>query len=178
MNVLPSPGSVTIALVPHDAGWAERFRDEERRVRAALGERVIVLEHVGSTSVPGLAAKPVLDLLLVVPRSDEESSYASGLEAAGYALRLREPEWYEHRLFRRTVEGAGLTVNLHVFSPGCDEVDRMLRFRDRLRADATDRELYERTKRELAARPWTSVQDYADAKSDVVRAILSRARPS
>ncbi len=98
-------------------------------------------------------------------------AYAPALEAAGYELRIREPDWFEHRLFK----GPDTDVNVHVFSAGCPEVDRMLRFRDHLRADRADRELYERTKRELAARRWRYVQHYANAKSDVVAAIMTRA---
>lgn len=110
-------------------------------------------------------------MLLAVADSADEAAYVPALEAAGYLLRIREPEWYEHRLFH----GPDTVVNVHVFSAGCEEVERMLRFRDRLRADAADRALYERTKRELATRPWPRVQDYADAKSEVVAAILARA---
>ena len=93
------------------------------------------------------------------------------LEAAGYELRIREPEWYEHRLLK----GPGADINLHVYSEGCEEVDRMIAFRDRLRSSEADRTLYERPKRELAARHWQFVQSYADAKTEVVRSILERA---
>ena len=116
-------------------------------------------------------AKPVIDMVLEVPDSADEDAYVRLLEAAGYRLQLREPEWFEHRLFK----GSDTNVNLHVFGAGTEEVDRMLLFRDRLRADAGERELYARTKRELASRSWTYVQQYADAKSEVVGDILSRA---
>ena len=86
-------------------------------------------------------------------------------------LRIREPDWHEHRVFK----GPDTNVNLHVFSDGCPEIDRMLRFRDWLRTDQADRELYEQTKRELAAREWTYIQDYADAKTLVVEEIIARA---
>ena len=129
------------------------------------------MEHVGSTSVPGLAAKPIIDISLAVADSADEQAYVPALEAAGYFLRIREPDWFEHRGFGRR----DARVNLHVFSAGCAEIDRMLRFRDRLRRDDADRELYERTKRELAQRQWKYVQNYADAKSAVVEAILARA---
>ena len=118
------------------------------RIREALGSQVVRLEHVGSTSIPGLAAKPILDIALEVPDSTDETAYVPQLEAAGYALKIREPEWWQHRLFK----GIDPAVNLHTFSPGCPEVDLMLAFRDWLRTHDEDRELYERTKRELAAR--------------------------
>ena len=161
----------TIVLAEYDPAWPALFAREAQRVRAALGERVRLLEHVGSTSVPDLAAKPRIDMLLVVPNSADEPTYVPPLEAAGYVLRIREPTWYEHRVFK----GPDTDVNLHVFSPGCVEIGRMVGFRDWLRTHPDDRELYERTKRELAARTWKYTQNYADAKSAVVAEILARA---
>jgi GrpB-like predicted nucleotidyltransferase (UPF0157 family) len=115
-----------IRLADYDPAWPGLFEREAARIRAALGDRVLRLEHIGSTSVPGLAAKPITD------------------------------------------------INLHVHPPDSPEIDRNLRFRDHLRADPADRALYERTKRELAAQDWTCTQQYADAKSEVVEAILLR----
>jgi GrpB-like predicted nucleotidyltransferase (UPF0157 family) len=160
-----------IALLEYDPEWPALFAREAARVRSLLGEAVLQLEHVGSTSVPGLTAKPIVDMLLVLPDSADEPAYLPALETAGYSLRIREPEWYEHRVLK----GPDTDVNLHVFSAGCVEVTRMLAFRDHLRHDDADRALYELTKRSLAARRWRYVQDYADAKSEVVEAILSRA---
>jgi GrpB-like predicted nucleotidyltransferase (UPF0157 family) len=160
-----------VELAEYDPRWPELFRREEARIRAALGDRVVMLEHVGSTPVPGLAAKPVIDMILVVEDSSEEPAYLPALEAAGYTLRIREPDWHEHRLFN----GPDTAIGLHVFSMGSPEIERHLRFRDHLRANAEDRELYERTKRELAARTWKYVQNYADAKNEVIDEILARA---
>jgi len=128
------------------------------------------IEHVGSTSVPGLAAKPIIDILLLVMDSADEVAYLPDLEAAGYQLQFREPEWYEHRFLRDS------GVQVHVFSVGAAEVERMLLFRDVLCNSSEERELYERTKREFAARRWAYVQDYADAKSSVIEEIILRAR--
>ena len=160
-----------IHLSAYDPAWPRLFAREADRVRAVLGERALRIEHVGSTSVPGLAAKPIIDMLLVVPDSADEAAYVPALEQAGYVLRVREPDWYQHRLFK----GPDTDINLHVFSAGCAEIERMLLFRDWLRANAADRDLYERTKRELVQREWKYVQNYADAKSAVVREILARA---
>lgn len=160
-----------IALAEYDPGWPALFEREAARIRGALGDRALLVEHAGSTSVPGLAAKPIVDIVLAVPDSSDEGAYVPALEAAGYALRIREPEWYEHRVFR----GPDTDINLHVFSRGCEEIDRMLAFRDHLRTNDADRALYERTKRELAAREWEFVQDYADAKTEVVEEIVARA---
>ncbi len=122
--------------------------------------------------MPGLAAKPVIDILLVVANSADEPAYVPALEAAGFALRIREPEWHEHRLFK----GSEIDLNLHVLSAGSPEIERLLLLRDRLRENPAERQLYEQTKRELASRTWKYVQDYADAKSEVIEGIISRAR--
>lgn len=165
----PTTGPIVIA--EYDPAWPRLYEREAERIRAALGDKVVLLEHAGSTSVPGLAAKPLIDILLVVPNSADEPSYVPALEAAGYVLRIREPDWYEHRVFK----GPDTNVNLHVFSPGCVEIKRMLAFRDWLRTHPDDRALYERTKRELAKQDWKYVQNYADAKTAVVEEILARA---
>jgi GrpB-like predicted nucleotidyltransferase (UPF0157 family) len=171
-HVTGSPSSAPVVLVDYDPEWPRLFAHEAERIRAALGKRALQVEHTGSTSIPGLAAKPVIDILLVVADSADEAAYVPQLEAAGYVLRIREPDWFEHRL----VKGADPTANVHVFSTGCVEIERMLLFRDRLRANDAERELYEETKRELARREWKFVQHYADAKSEVVEAIIERAR--
>ena len=160
-----------IALAEYDPAWPELFGREERRIRGALGGTVVRLEHTGSTSVPGLAAKPIIDMLLVVPDSGDEPSYVPALEAAGYRLVIREPDWHEHRVFK----GPDTNVNLHVLSVGSPEIDRIIGFRDWLRAHDEDRALYERRKRELAARRWAYVQNYADAKTAVVESIIAKA---
>ncbi len=160
-----------VYLAEYDPAWPQMYLVEAAKIRAALGERALSLEHVGSTSVPGLAAKPLIDILLVVADSSDEAAYVPALEAQGYALHIREPEWYQHRVLK----GINPAVNLHVFSPGCVETRRMLLMRDWLRATPADRDLYERTKRDLAQREWKYVQNYADAKSAVVEEILARA---
>ena len=161
-----------VQLFDYDPAWSRLFEREAARVRAVLGDQVLALEHVGSTSVAGLCAKPIVDMLLVVPDSSNEGAYVPPMEQAGYVLRIREPDWYQHRMFK----GPDTDINLHVLSEGCVEIDRMLRFRDHLRADPGDRDLYARTKRDLARREWRFMQNYADAKSGVVEDILSRAR--
>jgi GrpB-like predicted nucleotidyltransferase (UPF0157 family) len=160
-----------VVLRDYDPRWPAQFRREAERLQAALGERVLQREHVGSTAVPGLVAKPLIDMLLVVADPAEELAYVPALEAVGYRLRIREPDWHEHRLLK----GPDVDVNVHVFGPTCPEIERLLRFRDHLRASRADRELYAAAKRELAARRWRHMQDYADAKTEVVETILRRA---
>ncbi|HEY8489384.1 MAG TPA: GrpB family protein [Dehalococcoidia bacterium] len=165
------PHNAPVTLVEYDPRWPALFDREAGRIRAALGERALRVEHVGSTSVPGLCAKPVIDIVLVVADSADEPSYVPALEAAGYTLRIREPDWFQHRLLK----GPDTAVNLHVFSQGSPEVERMLRFRDRLRTNEADREAYARVKRALAQRVWRHVQHYADAKTPIIQEILERA---
>jgi len=160
-----------VQLSKYDPGWSLLFEREARRIREALGARVRLLEHAGSTSVPGLAAKPIIDMVLAVADSTAEADYVPPMEAAGFVLRIREPEWFEHRLFK----GTDPASNIHVFTEGTLEIDRMLAFRDWLRSHDDDRLLYEQTKRELAAREWKYVQHYADAKTEVVATIMERA---
>lgn len=161
--------NVPVRLAEYDPEWPNLYGGVERNIRAALGAGAIVLEHAGSTSVPGLAAKPRIDVVLGVADPTDEAAYVPALEDAGFYLRIREPEWHEHRLLRSVRPD----VNLHVFSAESVEIERMLRFRDRLRTHDDERELYERTKRELAQRSWRYMQEYADAKSEVVERILA-----
>jgi len=165
--VLNSP----VELKPYDLEWPSRYAILEGRIRRALGAGARALEHVGSTSVPGLSAKPVIDIVLSVAESADERAYVPLLEREGYVLRVREPDWFEHRLLK----SPAADVNLHVFSAECEEIRRLLAFRDWLRTHEDDRTLYERSKQDLAARTWKYLQNYADAKSEVVSQILARA---
>jgi GrpB-like predicted nucleotidyltransferase (UPF0157 family) len=168
---LPDP----ILLLEPDPRWPDIFRDAVGEIRAALGSRALLIEHAGSTAVPGPVAKPVIDVILAVADSRDEDLYLPALEAAGYRLHIREPHWYEHRMFRGSNAGAGTQTNLHVFSSGCPEIARMMLFRDWLRSNPADRDLYARTKLLLARQEWPSVQAYADAKTAVIEEILARA---
>ncbi len=168
------PHDAPIVLVEYDAKWPQQFAREAERIGKALGERALQVEHIGSTSIPGLVAKPIIDILLVVADSGDEPSYVPAMEAAGYVLKIREPEWHQHRLFK----GPDININLHVFSSGSPEIERHLLLRDWLRVNETDRKLYAETKHKLASEKWHYVQNYADAKSAVVEVIISRAKAS
>jgi GrpB-like predicted nucleotidyltransferase (UPF0157 family) len=166
-----TPHHATIALCPYDPAWPQCYAAQEQKIRAALGEAALVLEHVGSTSIPGIAAKPIIDILLAVANSADEEAYVPALTAQGFRLHIREPDWHQHRLLK----GDDPPVNLHVFTVGSSEIVRVLAFRDRCRSHPEERALYERTKRELASRVWRHVQHYANAKGDVVEEIIARA---
>lgn len=115
-----------VEVVPHDPRWARLYAAEAARLASALGPLALCVEHVGSTAVPDLPAKPVIDIHLTVANSSEEGAYAPMLAQLGYGLAHREPDWFEHRMFRLVVP----MVNLHLFSAGCPELDRCCLFRD------------------------------------------------
>ena len=161
-----------IRIVDYDPAWPSKFDAHARIIHGALRGSIVRVEHVGSTSVPGLAAKPIVDILVAVPDSANESAYLPQLEAAGYILRVREPDWNEHRMFRTFDRD----VHIHVFSAGCSEIQRNLTFRERLRASAEDRRRYEQVKRELAAQNWPDMNAYARAKTEVIESILAAAQ--
>jgi GrpB-like predicted nucleotidyltransferase (UPF0157 family) len=161
-----------IRIEPFDRRWPEIFAAHAEKIASALGPVALAIEHIGSTSVPELGAKPIVDMLLVVENSANEAAYLAKLVAAGYVLRVREPDFHEHRMLRTPERD----VHVHVLSRGSTEIDRYLTFRDWLRTHTADRQLYEATKRQLAALDWHDMNAYADAKSEVVEAILLRAQ--
>jgi GrpB-like predicted nucleotidyltransferase (UPF0157 family) len=154
-----------IAIAAYDPAWPERFEQELARILAALGHYVRSIEHIGSTSVPGLAAKPVIDIMIEVDDPNDDSQHREALEATGYRLRVIEAD---HRMYRTPERD----VHLHLWRTGSSHIARHLVFRDHLRASTDARRLYERTKRELADRPWADMNDYADAKSAVIAEII------
>jgi len=160
-----------IEIVDYDRNWPSKFETHRGIIARALGSSALQIEHIGSTSVPELAAKPIVDILVVVQHSADESVYLPQLETAGYVLRVREPEWNEHRMFRTPEHD----VHVHVYSAGCPEIERTLRFRDHLRRNSHDRQRYEQTKRDLAAKDWPDMNVYAAAKTHVIESIIASA---
>jgi GrpB-like predicted nucleotidyltransferase (UPF0157 family) len=160
-----------ILIADYDPAWPAKFEMHRRIIAGALGATALHVEHIGSTSVPGLAAKPIIDILVVVKDSANEPTYRPQLEGAGYVLRVREPDWNEHRMLRT----AEKDVHVHLYSAGCAEIQRNLVFRDHLRVHAADRQRYEETKRALARSDWADMNAYADAKTEVIESILAAA---
>jgi GrpB-like predicted nucleotidyltransferase (UPF0157 family) len=156
-----------ILIVDYDPAWPARFELERDRIRRALGASALRIEHIGSTAVPGLAAKPIVDLVVGVA-DPEDINIGRALESVGYVVRVREPG---HRMFRTPERD----VQVHVWPDSDPEIERHLCFRDRLREDSEDRAAYERLKRELAAREWEDTNEYAQAKGELVDAIVARA---
>ena len=155
-----------IVIVDYEPSWVQRFESERERLAGALGPLALRIEHVGSTAVPGLAAKPIVDLLVVVADPEDDSLLAP-IEAVGYELRVREPA---HRMFRTRERD----VHVHLWAAHDPEVGRLLRFRDRLRTSLQDRDAYAELKRELARWSWPDMNAYADAKGPLIESILSR----
>lgn len=165
---------VTIVIVDYEPLWPDKFHAHASAIDKALGDVALRIEHIGSTSVPGLAAKPIIDILVVVADSAEEDSYFPQMEAAGYELRVREPDFHEHRMFRTVARD----VHVHFYSPDSPEIERYLTFRDRLREHGDERRIYEGVKRKLATQSWADMNDYAEAKTEVIERIIATARES
>ncbi|MDW5596621.1 GrpB family protein [Conexibacter stalactiti] len=159
-----------IVLLPHDPAWAARAEQLIAQVRAAFDGIAVRPAHVGSTAVPGLAAKPIVDLqaATTTPPGGEEARLTAALAPLGFELRVREPD---HLMYRTPARD----VHLHLWEAGSEHERRHLLFRDHLRADAADRERYAAVKRELAARDWDDMNDYAQAKDAVIAEITARA---
>jgi GrpB-like predicted nucleotidyltransferase (UPF0157 family) len=158
-------GGVRITLAPYDVTWPRQFEEHRQRIAAALDGVARRIEHVGSTAVQGLCAKPVIDVLVTVDDDEEEAAYLIPLEKAGYELHVREPQ---HRMFRTPER----TAHVHIWKAESADEARHLEFRDRLRAHPEWRQLYEEVKRDLATQLWNSSNDYAEAKTAVITAIL------
>ena len=170
VELIGGPEKRDIVIVDYDPAWPVRFHEHAATVTTALGPRALRVEHIGSTAVPGLPAKPIIDMLLVVDRPECEEAYLPALERAGYVLRVREPGFDQHRMLRTPARD----VHLHVFPPESREIGRYLVLRDLLRADPAARRRYADIKRRLAQQDWPTMNHYADAKSDVIEELIER----
>lgn len=170
-GLIGGPEKRTIVIVDYDPQWPAKYREHAGRINQAVGSSALQIEHIGSTSVPGLGAKPIIDILLVVEDAANEQGYLPSLEAAGYVLLVREPDFDEHRMFRTSERD----VHVHVFGEGSKEIARYLNFRDDLRQHEEDRREYEALKRELATREWPHMDAYAAAKGEFIESIIAKA---
>lgn len=166
----------TLEVVPYNPQWPEIFSSIKQQIITALGtEVVLAVYHTGSTSIPDLPAKPIIDIDLVVRDVTAESGYVAPLEAAGFKFLLREPHWHEHRFFYTYVPYA---VNLHVWGPDSPEVTRHQIFRNRILENAEDKALYVKAKQaaaETIGAKGGNMQDYNELKEDTIRKILRNA---
>lgn len=169
------PSPVTVVIADADPTWPALYEAYAAALRSLLGVRLLLVDHIGSTSVPGLAAKPVIDIVAGIEDPDDEAAYLPHLVTAGWDLRVREPV---HRCLRaepadqRSDGGPVLPTNLHCYRPTSPEIGRYLRLRDRLRADPAARARYADLKRSLAIREWADMNLYANAKSPLIRELL------
>ncbi|MCW3014506.1 MAG: hypothetical protein JWO02_1598 [Solirubrobacterales bacterium] len=159
----------TIEIVPYNPTWPATFAAHGARIAHALGTRALRVEHIGSTSVPGLAAKPIVDIQLSVEDLEPEERYLPQLRSSGYELRVREPG---HRLVRTPTRD----IHVHICRADGEWERQHLLFRDWLQHSAEDRDLYAAAKRELARRDWPDMNAYAAAKSTVISEITARAQ--
>jgi Uncharacterized conserved protein len=157
-----------IILVPYSESWPESYMHEQAKIQHALGSRALRIEHIGSTSIEGLTAKPIIDILLIVEDCDNEDSYLPMLLDEGYVLRVREPG---HRMVRTP----DLGVQIHIGSSDADWARRHILFRDYLRSNPTDKKAYETLKQKLATQEWETMNHYADAKGPLIQEITGRA---
>jgi len=169
LGVIGGAEKRAIEIVHYDDSWPIKYAEHENKIREALGESIINIEHIGSTSVPHLSAKPIIDILLVVKDSSKEDEYINKMESAGYQLRVREPDFHEHRMFR-TVDR---DVHIHILSSGSTEIERYIVFRNRLRTNEFDRNSYEKLKLKLAKNQWGSMNEYAEAKTEIIEQIIA-----
>lgn len=160
------------AISAYDPQWPARYDDESARIRTALGDQVTRLEHVGSTSVPGLGAKPVIDMQVSVRAMVPRSAYVDPLVALGYRW-VVDPWSDEHEYFSRN-EGGKRAFQIHVCAAGSDWERRHIAFRDWLRNHPKDAAAYERLKRDLADRHPRDTYSYTDAKAGFIREIEAR----
>jgi len=158
-----------IEIISYDDSWPLKYVEHKNKIIEALGDSKINIEHIGSTAVPHLSAKPIIDILLVVKDSSNEDEYLDKMESAGYQLRVREPDFHEHRMFR-TIER---DVHIHILSNGSSEIERYISFRNRLRTNGLDRNNYEKLKLKLATKQWEDMNEYAEAKSEIIERIIA-----
>jgi GrpB-like predicted nucleotidyltransferase (UPF0157 family) len=159
----------SLTIVEYDPIWPSIFNAQLVHIEQAPGNQALSIEHIGSTSVPGLAAKPIVDILVTFADITAEADYLSPLLDVGYGLRVREPG---HRMVRTPA----LDVHIHLLEGKHPRVEAYLQFRNSLRKHAGDRDLYARTKRELLSHEWPDMNAYGDAKTEVINVILARSR--
>lgn len=157
-----------IQLVSYNINWPKKFEKEKAKLKSALGTIATRIDHIGSTAIPGLSAKPIIDIQISVKDLEAEDSYLLKLEKAGYIFRVREPG---HRMLRTPA----LDVHIHICLAGSEWEQRHLQFRDWLRAHEEDRQAYQELKVKLARQDWKTMNHYADAKSEFINKIIARA---
>ncbi len=171
-GLIGGPEKRVIEIVPYRSNWPLQFQSHSERIKNVLGETALRIEHIGSTSVEGLDAKPIIDILVVVFDPAKENLYLPGMLSEGYELRVREPGFEEHRMFRTPERD----VHVHFYPAESGEIERYLLFRDFVRTNPEARDQYAALKRELSKSDWADMNEYADAKTNFIEGIIRRAR--
>ena len=168
--------SQSIVIADYDPQWSQLYEIEAQRISNALGDLLIAIEHVGSTSVPGLAAKPRIDFMPGVASEEDLDRTIAPMTALGFQyISKYEDEMPYRRLFARDATPDLIAVNIHTVAVGSEFWERHLLFRDYLRANPDIADQYARLKRVLAPK-FTVTNDYADAKTEFIRSVEERAR--
>jgi GrpB-like predicted nucleotidyltransferase (UPF0157 family) len=168
--------SYPVVIVDYDPEWPARYAAEAARIRETLGDRIVAVEHIGSTAVPGLAAKPIIDLMVGLRRLADAGDCIAPLEGLGYEyVPQYEESMPERRYFHKGPPGSR-THHLHMVEVTSDFWERHLLFRDHLRAHPEETRAYAALKRELAGRHGADREAYTNAKTDFIEAAVDRAR--
>ncbi|WP_209008818.1 GrpB family protein [Pseudovibrio japonicus] len=171
-GLIGGPEKREIKIERYNPRWPEIYEVHKEKVSKAFSGIEHRTEHIGSTSVNGLAAKPIVDMLVVISDPGNEKLYREAMENQGYQLRVREPDFDEHRMFRTFEQD----VHIHVFPEGSKEVERYLLFRDHLRRHADVRSGYEALKRKQSEKNWSDMNAYAEAKTEFIETIICEAK--
>lgn len=163
-----------VEVVPHDPRWRDAFEAEAKRVAAALGENVVAVHHIGSTAIPDIYAKPVVDLLVEVRDVAGVDGRSPAMEALGYEV-MGEFGIHGRRYFRKDDREGIRTHNIHAFEAGSAEVGRHLAFRDYMIAHPGDAQRYSELKRRLAEEHPRSLDAYMDGKDGFIKEMDGRA---
>ena len=163
-----------VEVVPHNPRWRDEFEAEAKRVAAALGENVVAIHHIGSTAIPGIYAKPVVDFLVEVRDIAEVDGRSPAMESLGYEV-LGEYGIPGRRYFRKDDREGIRTHHIHAFEAGSAEVERHLAFRDYMIAHPVDAQRYSELKRKLAEEHPQSMDGYMDGKDGFIKEIDRRA---
>lgn len=155
----------------HDQRWKDHFKDEARALRACLGETVLEIHHIGSTAVPGIMAKPVIDILVEMRSLDAVDARVSAMEEIGYESR-GEYGIPGRRYFTKSAEEPVTGVHVHVFASGSEEIARHIRFRDFLLARPEIAQQYSALKQSLANGSGVLPDDYAVGKAAFIRRVV------
>jgi GrpB-like predicted nucleotidyltransferase (UPF0157 family) len=163
-----------VEVVPHNPHWRDAFEAEAKHVATALGENVVAIHHIGSTAIPNIYAKPIIDLLVEVRDITEVDGQSSAMESLGYEV-MGEYGIPGRRYFRKDSQEGIRTHHIHAFETGSAEVVRHLAFRDYMIAHPVDAQRYSELKRKLAEEHPQSLEGYMDGKDGFIKEMNRRA---